>query len=109
MQSYLIAFIVALILVSLVEYEGKPLLNYKNVDKFTKDIKFSCNFTSPEFWRITAIITSAAILFALFEMGIVNVCLSIANKFRLFESDEPAKLDSTYTPKISLDQYEKQK
>ena len=109
MQSYLIAFVVVLILVSLIEYEGKPLLNFKNIDKFSSDINFTCNFTSPEFWRITAIITSAAILFALVEMGIVNVCLAIANKFRLFESDEPAKLDSTYTPKLSLDQYEKQK
>ena len=99
-----------LILASLIEYEGEPILSLKNIDKLkSTDIKFSCDFTSPEFWRITAIITSAAILFALFEMGIVNVCLAIANKFRLFESDEPAKLDSTYTPKISLDQYEKQK
>ena len=109
MQSYLIAFVVVLILVSLIEYEGKPLLNFKNIDKFSSDINFTCNFTSPEFWRITAIITSAAILFALVEIVIVNVCLAIANKFRLFESDEPAKLDSTYTPKLSLDQYEKQK
>ena len=100
---------VTLVLVSLIEYEGKPILNYKNIDKFTTDINFTCNFMSKEFWRITAIITSAAILFALAEMGIVNICLAIANKFRLFESDEPATLERTYTPKRSLEQYEKQK
>ena len=65
MQQYLITFLVVLVLVSLIEYEGQPILNLKNIDKLSSEMNFTCNFMSREFWRITAIIISAAILFAL--------------------------------------------
>ena len=89
-----------MILVNIVEYDGKPLVNMGN---------FACDFMNSEFWRITAIITSAAVLFALVEMALVNICVAVAHSVKLFESDEPAKLDRTFTPKRSLEEYEKQK